>query len=37
MYEITLNAKLMHQGNFMDVRVFLARHVSGANAYHQEH
>ena len=27
----------MQQGNFIDVRVFLARHVSGAYAHHQEH
>ena len=34
-YEIMRNASLMQQGNFIDV--FLARHVSGAYAHHQEH
>jgi hypothetical protein len=34
-HEITLNASLMQQGNFIDV--FLARHVSGTYAHHQEH
>ena len=29
------NASLMQQGNFIDV--FLARHVSGTYAHHQEH
>ena len=33
--EITLNANLMQQGNF--IGVFLARHVSGTYAHHQEH
>ena len=33
--EITLNANLMQQGNFIDVS--LARHVSGTYAHHQEH
>ena len=32
-YEITLNANLMQQGNF--IHVFLARHVSGTYAHHQ--
>ena len=32
---ITLNANLMQQGNFIDV--FLARHVPGTYAHHQEH
>jgi len=34
-HEITLNANLMQQGNFIDV--FLARHVSGTCAHHQKH
>ena len=34
-HEIMCNATLMQQGNF--VHVFLARHVSGAYAHHQEH
>jgi len=34
-FEIKWNANLMQQGNFIDV--FLARHVSGAYAHHQEH
>ena len=34
-HEITWNANLMQQGNFIDV--FLARHVSGTYAHHQEH
>ena len=29
------NANLMQQGNFIDI--FLALHVSGAHAHHQEH
>ena len=33
-HEITLNANLMHQDNFI---LFLARHVSGTYAHHQEH
>jgi len=33
--EIMRNANLMQQGNFIDV--FLAPHVSGAYAHHQEH
>jgi len=33
--EIKWNAKLMQLGNFIDV--FLARHVSGKYAHHQEH
>jgi hypothetical protein len=33
--EIILNANLMQQANFIDV--FLARHVSGTYAHHQEH
>jgi len=33
-YEIKWNANLMQLGNFIDV--FLARHVSGAYAHHQE-
>ena len=33
-YEITWNANLMQQGNFSNV--FLARHVSGTYARHQE-
>jgi len=34
-HEIMLNDNLMQQGNFIDV--YLARHVSGPYAYHQEH
>jgi len=34
-HEIILNAKLMQQGNF--INVFLARHVSGTYAHHQKH
>ena len=34
-YEIKCNANLMQLGNFIDV--FLARHVSGTYAHHQEH
>ena len=34
-YEIISNANLMQQGDFIDV--FLARHVSGTYAHHQEH
>ena len=34
-HEIILNANLMQQGNF--IGVFLARHVSGTYAHHQEH
>jgi len=34
-HEITWNANLMQQGNFIDV--YLARHVSGTYAHHQEH
>ena len=34
-HEIMWNANLMRQGNFIDV--FLARHVSGTYAHHQEH
>ena len=34
-YVIIWNANLMQQGNFIDV--FLARHVSGTQARHQEH
>jgi len=33
--EIMWNANLMQQGNFIEV--FLARHVSGTYAHHQEH
>ena len=33
--EIIWNAKLKQQGNFIDA--FLARHVSGTYAHHQEH
>ena len=33
--EIKWNANLMQRGNFIDV--FLARHVSGTYAHHQEH
>jgi len=33
--EIMRNANLMQQGNFIDV--FLARHISGTYAHHQEH
>jgi len=34
-HETMWNANLMQQGNFIDV--FLARHVSGTYAHHQEH
>ena len=34
-HEIKWNANLMQLGNFIDV--FLARHVSGTYAHHQEH
>jgi len=34
-HEITSNANLMQQGNF--IGVFLARHVSGTYAHHQRH
>jgi len=34
-HEIKRNANLMQIGNFIDV--FLARHVSGTYAHHQEH
>ena len=34
-HEIMWNANLMQLGNFIDV--FLARHVSGTYAHHQEH
>jgi len=34
-HDINLKANLMQQGNFIDV--FLARHVSGTYAHHQEH
>ena len=34
-HEIMWNANLMQQGNFIDK--FLARHVSGTHAHHQEH
>ena len=34
-HEITCNANLKQQGNFIDI--FLARHVSGTCAHHQEH
>ena len=34
-HEIKWNANLMQLGNFIDV--FLARHVSGIYAHHQEH
>jgi len=34
-HEIKLIGNLMQLGNFIDV--FLARHVSGAYAHHQEH
>ena len=34
-HEIMWNATLMHQGNF--INTFLARHVSGTYAHHQEH
>ena len=34
-HEIIWNANSMQQGNF--ISVFLARHVSGTYAYHQEH
>jgi len=33
--EIKWNANVMQLGNFIDV--FLARHVSGTQAHHQEH
>ena len=33
-HEIMWNANLMKQGNFIDI--FLARHVSGTYAHHQE-
>ena len=33
--EIILNANLIQRGNF--INVFLARHVSGTYAHHQEH
>jgi len=33
-YEIMWNANLLQQGNFIDI--FLARHVLGTYAYHQE-
>jgi len=35
LYEIKWNANLMQLGNFIDV--FLARHISGTYAHHQEH
>jgi len=34
-HEIMWNANLMQLGNFIDI--FLARHVSGTYAHHQEH
>jgi len=34
-YEIVWNANLMQQGNF--INIFLARHISGTYAHHQEH
>jgi len=34
-HEIILNANLMQQGNF--INVFLAQHVLGTYAHHQEH
>ena len=34
-YEMKWNANLEQIGNFIDV--FLARHVSGTYAHHQEH
>jgi len=34
-HEIMWNANLMQLGSFIDV--FLARHVSGTYAHHQEH
>ena len=34
-HEILWNANLMQQGNFIDA--FLARHISGTYAHHQEH
>jgi len=34
-HEIIWNANLKQQGNFIEV--FLARHVSGTYAHHQEH
>ena len=33
--QITWTANMMQQGNF--INVFLARHVSGTYAHHQEH
>ena len=33
--EIMCNANMMQLGNFIDI--FLARHVSGTYAHHQEH
>jgi len=35
-HEIKWNANFMQQGNFL-IDVFLARHVSGTYAHHQEH
>jgi len=35
LHEIILNANLMQKVNF--INVFLARHVSGTYAHHQEH
>jgi len=34
-HELMWNASLMQQGNFVDI--FLAQHVSGTYARHQEH
>ena len=34
-HETMWNANLIQQGNFIDI--FLARHVSGTYAHHQEH
>jgi len=34
-HDIMLNASLMQKGNFIDA--FLAQHVSGTYAHHQEH
>jgi len=34
-HEIMRNANLMQKDNFIDI--FLARHVSGTHAHHQEH
>ena len=34
-HKIMWNVNLMQQGNSVDI--FLARHVSGAYAHHQEH